>query len=70
MKSLGVSVTSSKIFYSIYDSKEKTICSNKITLLEDIDFPKKLKDIRIKFLDLLTKNNIQTVGLKIAEKMH
>jgi hypothetical protein len=67
MKSLGLRATSSKIFYSIYDSENKTIASEKITLPE-VDFPLILKEVRAKFLEILAKNTIDCVGLKTAEK--
>lgn len=67
MKSLGLRVTSSKIFYSIYDSENKTIVSEKITL-QEVDFPLVLKDLRSKFLDILNNHKIDKIGLKVAEK--
>lgn len=67
MKSLGLRVTSSKLFYSIYDSENKTILSEKVTLPE-AEFPLILKEVRAKFLEILTNHKIDCVGLKTAEK--
>ncbi len=67
MNSLGIRVTSSTIFLSVYNKENKTIISER-QALPDLDLPKKLKQIRIDFLDFLSKNKIDHVSIKIAEK--
>jgi hypothetical protein len=67
MNSLGIRVTSSTIFFSVYNKENKTIISERQALPE-LDLPKKLKQIREDFLVFITKHNITNVGMKIAEK--
>lgn len=67
MNSLGIRVTSSTIFLSIYNKENKTIVSER-QALPDLDLPKKLKQIRENFLAFVEKHNITNVGIKIAEK--
>jgi len=67
MNSLGIRVTSSTIFLSVYNTENKTILSER-QALPDLDLPKKLKQIRADFLEFLSKNKIGNVAIKIAEK--
>ena len=67
MKTLGIRVTPSKIYYSIYDSELKKIDIKIFKKANYLEIPDFLRYVRYNFLDILSSNKINFVTIKKIE---